>query len=52
MVQGREGRHQAGGLTLINMGSVEDGGWCKGGDLLCCRYAKDIREPSGRKPVS
>jgi hypothetical protein len=34
MVQGRGGRLQAGGLILINIGSEEDGGWCKG-EIYC-----------------
>ena len=34
MVQGRRGRRQAGGIILINIGSVEDGGWCK--DEIYC----------------
>lgn len=29
MVQGRGGGRQAGSLILINIGAVEDGGWCK-----------------------
>jgi hypothetical protein len=34
MAGGRGGRRQAGGLILINIGAVEDGGRCKG-EIYC-----------------
>jgi len=43
MVQGRRGRRQAGGIILINIGSVEDGGWCKG-EIYCALDMPRISE--------